>query len=212
MAFKSGPYTWYYGGVYLGIVEDAPRFRFDYSDEIITGDNLADAVQGQITRLGNLYVTMMFQEIDNAAVKDAFWPNDSDLGVVGNVGSLRALKVLNAIPQFTDNHPYTGFRADKTTLAPGHSIEHFLGSRLAQVPVTFLCMPYVDLSGANGDGKTKFFEVGEVAWSNGLVVSANQIVFDAVAGAYYITPGGGTTSGTGVGDDTGVTDWVLYTP
>ena len=47
-------------------------------------------------------------------------------------------------------------------------------------------------------------------WSNGLVVPAGGFAtdFDGVQNRYFSSVLGGTTSGTGVADDTGVTDWV----
>lgn len=62
--------------------------------------------------------------------------------------------------------------------------------------------PYtnMDITYLNGTG----FE----AWSDSTVYSAGAVVLDA--GRWYSTAGGGTSSGTGVGDDVGVTDWVAF--
>jgi hypothetical protein len=49
---------------------------------------------------------------------------------------------------------------------------------------------------------------GFQAWANSTVYAANAVVSDG--GRWYITALGGTSSGTGVGDDTGVTDWAAY--
>ena len=46
------------------------------------------------------------------------------------------------------------------------------------------------------------------AWSNGVVYEANAVVKDN--DRFYITAAGGTSAGTGIGDDTGVTDWSAY--
>jgi len=46
------------------------------------------------------------------------------------------------------------------------------------------------------------------AWINSTVYAADSVVSDG--GRWYITALGGTSSGTGVGDDVGVTDWVAY--
>ena len=45
-------------------------------------------------------------------------------------------------------------------------------------------------------------------WASSTVYPANSVVSDG--GRWYITALGGTSSGTGVGDDTGVTDWAAY--
>lgn len=50
---------------------------------------------------------------------------------------------------------------------------------------------------------------GFAAWANSTVYAANAVVSDG--GRWYITPAGGTSSGTGVADDTGVTDWEAFT-
>lgn len=49
---------------------------------------------------------------------------------------------------------------------------------------------------------------GFTAWANSTVYAANSVVSDG--GRWYITTLGGTSNGTGVGDDTGVTDWAAY--
>jgi hypothetical protein len=46
------------------------------------------------------------------------------------------------------------------------------------------------------------------AWANSTVYAADSVVSDG--GRWYSTALGGTSSGTGVGDDTGVTDWTAY--
>lgn len=49
---------------------------------------------------------------------------------------------------------------------------------------------------------------GFAAWANSTVYAAKAVVSDG--GRWYSTALGGTSSGTGVGDDTGVTDWTAY--
>jgi len=49
---------------------------------------------------------------------------------------------------------------------------------------------------------------GFAAWANSTVYAADAVVSDT--GRWYSTILGGTSSGTGVGDDSGVTDWVAY--
>lgn len=46
------------------------------------------------------------------------------------------------------------------------------------------------------------------AWDNGFTYPANSVV--GSAGRFFITAGGGTSSGTGVADDVGITDWAAY--
>lgn len=54
-------------------------------------------------------------------------------------------------------------------------------------------------------------------WANSTTYSAGAVVLDAIRqsngssnGTWWFTPGGGTTSGTGTADDTGITDWESY--
>lgn len=49
---------------------------------------------------------------------------------------------------------------------------------------------------------------GFQAWVNATVYPAGAVVSDG--GRWYSTAAGGTSNGTGVGDDTGVTDWVAF--
>jgi len=49
---------------------------------------------------------------------------------------------------------------------------------------------------------------GFAAWINSNSYAANAVV--SSVGRWYITPAGGTSSGTGVADDVGVTDWTAY--
>jgi hypothetical protein len=59
--------------------------------------------------------------------------------------------------------------------------------------------------------------VGFTTWTNSTVYPANSVVLDPLVntngstlGRWYITVAGGTSSGTGTGDDVGAT-WVVYT-
>jgi hypothetical protein len=55
---------------------------------------------------------------------------------------------------------------------------------------------------------TELDGTGFAAWANSTVYPAKSVVSDG--GRWYSTALGGTSSGTGVGDDTGVTDWTAY--
>lgn len=50
--------------------------------------------------------------------------------------------------------------------------------------------------------------IGFESWQDATVYPAETVVRDN--GRWYFTPTGGTSSGTGVADDTGVTDWEAY--
>ncbi|MDH3291565.1 MAG: hypothetical protein OEO20_11540 [Gemmatimonadota bacterium] len=58
---------------------------------------------------------------------------------------------------------------------------------------------------------------GFTTWGNSVVYPAGAVVLDAIRqsggssnGTWWFTPAGGTSSGTGTADDTGVTDWESY--
>ena len=55
---------------------------------------------------------------------------------------------------------------------------------------------------------------GFTTWANSTLYPAAAVVYDAAGnsgqGGWFFTPAGGTSSGTGVGDDVGVTDWEPY--
>lgn len=70
--------------------------------------------------------------------------------------------------------------------------------------------PYTGMGGT-GDGSDLYTTItgtGFTAWANSTVYAANAVV--SSAGRWYITTAGGTSSGTSVADDTGVTDWASY--
>ena len=59
--------------------------------------------------------------------------------------------------------------------------------------------------------------VGFTTWADSVVYPAGAVVLDPLVnslgstlGQWFFTPAGGTSSGTGTGDDTGVTDWEAY--
>ncbi len=64
-----------------------------------------------------------------------------------------------------------------------------------------------DIAPFDGMSVTYLDGTGFTAWANSTVYAANAVVSDG--GRWYITTAGGTSSGTGVGDDTGVT-WAAY--
>ena len=175
MSFLSGPYLWSAGewdftqtvelttANAMGVVEDAPTFRFSREGDPITGDNLGAAIQAVVDRGGNLFIDMIFQELDLDAVLRAWWPYDptspTDLTPVrlGRIGTstnrtigrltttqeLRARKILNVGDLTTDRY-MTLLRFRQAQLAPGFDITQLLGSRHRNVPISFLCSPFLD--------------------------------------------------------------------
>jgi type IV pilus assembly protein PilY1 len=60
----------------------------------------------------------------------------------------------------------------------------------------------------NDKGVVNWLAYTLTRWTNGATYPADSVVSDN--GKMYITATGGTASGTGVADDTGITDWVSY--
>ena len=172
MSFLSGPYFWSFGAIDhiataepLGVVEDAPTFRMARESDPIVGDNLGAAIQGVVDRAGSLFMDMILQELDADAVLRAWWPYDPaalppadgvpvQLGRVGTstgrtIGrltptfELRATKILNVGDSVTDRQ-MTFLRFKNASLAPGFDITQLLGSRLRNVPISFLCQLFVE--------------------------------------------------------------------
>lgn len=157
----------------IGVVEDAPTFRFARESDPIVGDNLGAAIQGVVDRGGNLFVDMILQELNADAVLRAWWPYDPNDGVanapeagipnqLGRIGTavsraigrltptfeLRATKILNVGEVDDTVAPGIGrllhnLHFDNSQLAPGFDITQLLGSRLRNVPMSFLCSPFV---------------------------------------------------------------------
>lgn len=158
----------------LGVVEDAPTFRMAREADPITGDNLGAAIQGIVDRGGNLFIDMILQELDADAVLRAWWPYDPaaavapasnagvpvQLGRIGITGTgagtgrqigrltptfeLRGDKILNPGDLPTTDRFMTLLRFQAAAIAPGFDVTQLLGSRLRNVPMSFLCQLFLD--------------------------------------------------------------------
>ena len=169
MSFLSGPYVWSFGPVdhavgteLLGVVEDAPTLRMSRESDPITGDNLAASIQAIVDRGGNLFVDMILQELDPDAVLRSWWPYDpaavngvpAQLGRIGTSTGrtfgrltpsfeLRAQKILNAGDPVTDRYMNL-LRFKFTSISPGFDVSQLIGSRLRNVPMSFLAKIFLD--------------------------------------------------------------------
>jgi len=94
-----------------------------------------------------------------------------------------------------------------------------------RIPLSNADDPNYTLSDATIDGSTPYtnFQLnfllgsGFTTWADSTVYPAGAVVLDAIRqsngssnGTWWFTPGGGTSSGTGTADDTGITDWESY--
>jgi len=159
MSFVSGTYDWTYNGVSLGTLADAPRFRFGFTAEEVRGDNFGDAIQALINRGGSVYLDLVFQEWDNAAVQAVIWPFSNTLGYMGT--ALGADSGTSAIGCPITGEPLVAtahanscatpsvWTFPKAILAPGTDVSWLMGARLRNVPVSLLILP--SLAPVGGD-------------------------------------------------------------
>jgi len=153
MTFIAGPYTWTFNSNSLGIMEDAPALEHTNAGANISGDNLGDSIQDSVYRGGNLFVNVVLQEWDLTACQEAFapWATAGDKGLVGQPGKLFsswAAPLIGTVVTGTTATPaLVNFK--KAVIAPGFSVQQLLGTRLRQLPIRFLILPYADASGVN---------------------------------------------------------------
>lgn len=94
-----------------------------------------------------------------------------------------------------------------------------------RLPISNALDPNISETDGNIDNNSPYTEMqlnylkgtGFTTWGDSVVYPAGTVVLDAIRqsngssnGTWWFTPGGGTSSGTGTADDTGVTDWEAY--
>lgn len=94
-----------------------------------------------------------------------------------------------------------------------------------RLPISNAVDPQIDETDVNIDANTPYTNIrlnfllgsGFTTWANSTVYAAGAVVLDAIRqsggssnGTWWFTPAGGTSSGTGTSDDSGVTDWESY--
>lgn len=184
MSFVSGPYDWFYNGHRIGIVQDAPEVRLSSSAEPIVGDNLGDTVQAVINRGGSAFLDMVMQEFDQEGARQAFWPYSQNVGTietgVTNPGSYSPIgcvmpskRLLATKVPFSCATP-ANWLAARALLAPGFQLNFSLGSRLRNVPISFMLLPWVDslTSGASSLS-------GLAGWTTSITHAAGTVVVAA---------------------------------
>lgn len=146
MAATSGPYTWVFNGNTLGVANDAPRYRLIHHVEPVVGDNLGDTIQDGVYRGHDCYIDIILNEFDLLGARQAFWPWASEFGEIDNVGCrmLTYAKRLEATAIDVTCTTPTYMRFDKAILAPGYEMALLYGSRLRNVPLSLLCLPFLE--------------------------------------------------------------------
>lgn len=144
MTFIAGPYTVTYNGNSLGILEDAAPLDMLNSQIEITGDNEGDTIQDTILRGNRVYMDMVLQEYDAAGAAAAFWPWNAAVGTLGQAGrlgsSIAQALVLTAVAGTTATPASLTF--SKALLAPNFNVRTLFGTRLRQVPIRFMFLPF----------------------------------------------------------------------
>jgi hypothetical protein len=87
---------------------------------------------------------MVLQEYNAAGARAAFWPYNASFGVLGQAGVLAstyaAALVMTAVAG--TNATPASLTFNKAVIAPGFSTRLLFGSRLRNVPIRFLMLPY----------------------------------------------------------------------
>jgi hypothetical protein len=159
--FQAGPYKWevFIDPAYvdLGVVADAPKLTIQGHHQEIRGDNLGQIIQDAIYLGHTVSLSMIFQEWkpDNfklwhpygltAPTLGATSPNDAaasiyDIGCPSTSAlakSMRATRLYNCPSQGGQQYIFYS-----VAMYPNTPIEYLMGSRLRNVPVKLLLLPY----------------------------------------------------------------------
>lgn len=146
MAFIAGAYTVTYKGLQLGQLEDGIFIESDLRAELITGDNLGDAIQDGVYRAGNIYFTFTLLEYNAPGAQAAFWPHNPTYGRFSVPGfllsSMYGPLVLNKVAG--PNSAPNSITAPLAGLSPDFPVRILMAPRLKRVPLRMLCLPAYD--------------------------------------------------------------------
>lgn len=157
MSFIAGPYTatWTaptFAAQALGITQDGFELEWVMHGETIKGDNMGDSIQDGIYRGGDVFLNVVCEEFNAAALygasgtnAQAFNPASDTFGQMGQSGilfsALAGILALTRVSALTGAVPTT-LTANKAILANGHVLRTKMASRLKMVPLRFLLLPY----------------------------------------------------------------------
>lgn len=89
MTFIAGPYTSTWNALATGITQDGYEEEYARASDEVTGDNLGDTVQDEVTRgITPFAVNFLCNEYDAAALATMTWVDHATRGRVGQVGRL----------------------------------------------------------------------------------------------------------------------------
>lgn len=169
MGFQAGPYAWTYtipgsGTVYqIGVVDGPPEVTVQPHYEPVRGDNLGDAIQDGVLRGQSITLDMIFQEWNPENFR-IIWPFNTTLSInlnnafsnLTNIGCLLSeyARTISATRIYgcpeDGGYLWTFYRV---VPHPDFAIKFAMGSRLRNVPMRFLVLPF--LTG----GIVKYYDV-----------------------------------------------------
>jgi hypothetical protein len=147
-AFVAGPYNTTYNGGAAWITENGIELENRSYADPVRGDNLGDTIQDGVYRGGDCYCNVTGQRYDDANISAAFWPYGAH-GVIGQVGRLQT----GIAGVMLANSPAAGTTANSigpasvqfssSILAPNFDVRLLYATRLRQVPLRMLNLPFV---------------------------------------------------------------------
>jgi len=141
MGFIAGRYTATFNSLALGQTADGYRLSFQAFKRLVTGDMYAESPQDAIFRGMEMFLAYRLVEYDAAGVESVFWPWDSTIWSMGEVGrmdvasSLVKSMVLTAVSGTPAATSPATFTASKTCLAEGFPVELLYAPDLREVPI-----------------------------------------------------------------------------
>jgi hypothetical protein len=156
-----GAYSWVWNDLPLGVMAGPPRLEWQLNGQPITDDQYGGSAVDAIYLGGNLFVDVVLQEFDNAAVQrllESMAGGASDFGAVGAIGcDMDSMVTLN--PTLSDaaagkllatslgscipaSEQY--YRFMRAFIALPSRLVFSLGAELRQLPLRFQAFPFVE--------------------------------------------------------------------
>lgn len=148
MSIVVGAYRASWGAVDVGIIKDGIALDWGDSSHIINSQELGESMIDGVYRGGNLYVSMVLQELNLAPVKNMLWPFAANLGEVGTPGVLLSTfaKELILTKIAGTNAPETSWTFYSVVVAPNFARQIELVNRPRELAIRLQVFP-TDQSG-----------------------------------------------------------------
>jgi hypothetical protein len=158
MSFIAGPYSATYkpaGGsaLALGIVADGFRLTRVTRGQIITGDNLGKSVQDGVFQGSDMFLSMVCEEFNAAALfgnnannaaqaDNPFGVNFNKQGQVGRLWSTIAGEIVLTRVSANTTASFATLTAGYAIIQEDAEIEYLMATALKTVPLRFRLLPY----------------------------------------------------------------------